>query len=397
MDDIKENTEEPAIDNETINIQSIVSGTTLDEVALMPLELIKQAVLDDSMITTDTSSSITQTVMSPEELLKIQQEEQQIVDRLKPTPSYIPSKSFMLLPPLSSLETKSLTSFEDHLRELTTQISIEKVENFGLGFRKKGDINHIIQTAIIHIFSKLCEGTVDDGIILQHILENFKEAYLKFITSHLAVVFKTTKPLLDDFFKNNEREMTYEFLLSLFLESVKLSSSPASNFQTEPLKVNSINNMYDLLGYLRIQGISDSYLSDFSRYIYENIKRAIEQRFIIAAYTLLYYYTAILQIAYYINIHDVFTKTKGMDNSYVKSMITGILISFTQSLTRYLFHPAEKFDYFFPLECSLIIQSTAMAEKIKNPLTRATELAKLTSSKPTPEPSSSGFFGFFKS
>lgn len=355
------------------------------------------------------------------EALTIMEEEKDILDRLRPSCStqQLQSATLVTLPPVDSFDIKRTVfpsivykktipeeeqvSFDRRFRDLVSQISIEKIENLQLGFTQKAILFHTIQTAFLNIFLKICEipdgDGFEEGLKLYLILENFKNSYMKFITVHLTSVFKKTKTILDEFFKNDEREMSHEFLSSLFFDTVDVFPSPAGDFQTKPSKVNSLDNASCIFFNMHMQSVSDSYLNVFSGYIYDNIKRAIEQRFIIAAYTLIYFYNTILQMAYCINLHKESSKPKNVDFTQFRFMITGILMTYSRQVTRHLFDPAEKFDYFFPLECSLIIQSTTLAKKLENPAARAQELSRLTSEKPTPESSSSssGFFGFFKS
>ncbi len=342
-----------------------------------------------------TVSPLSDSFMSPEEkeqeIDSILLENQRTLERLKvvlPAPNTQEEPSYLIPHPI--------TTFEEFMQELTVEMSVEKATHIRLGFTRKANAVHLIQSAIMQIFSTMCETTKENGVILKLIMQAFSDDYFRFILEYMSPIFKYTKPILDAHFENDCRELSHEFLKHLFETPVELKNVQFANFNWAGQQGMG-SDIPAVFSKLYISVSMDSPWRTFSEYIYKNIERAIEQRFVLVAYTLIYLYNSIMQVTIH-NQGDFFTN-KGIPSRLFNVTVSGLLITYTQSVVRYLFSPLTRFEHFFPGECVLIIQSTVMAEKINNPSERVKELKRLTSKKPaneSQESSSGGFFSFFK-
>lgn len=296
---------------------------------------------------------------------------------------------------LSSFSTP-YASFSDHIRELVIEISIEKATNLQLGFMKKATIVNLIQTSILNIFEKLCTETKENSELLKTILKIFNDEYFEFITKHLNSILKRTKPLLDDYFSNETREMNHSFLKSLFFDSITIKNAMNFNLANEK-KVK--NNAAAILAHLLDIGTKETLQKAFAEYIYTSIERAVEQRAIIIAYVILYLFNFINYII--IVLEKEIRAQKFTKPPFLPALVSGILISNTQHVIRFLFDPRDRFERLFSMEAAFIMQSNEMRQKTQDPRNSADFLKKLTEKNPSQEPqkpspsSSSTFFSSF--
>lgn len=299
---------------------------------------------------------------------------------------------------LSSFNTP-YASFSDHIRELVIEISIEKATNLQLGFTKKATTVNLIQTSILNIFKELCSETKKNSELLATILKIFNDEYFEFITKHLNSILKRTKPILDEYFSNENREMNHSFIKSLFFDSVTIKNAMNFNLANEK-KVKLKDNAAAILAHLFDIATKETLQKSFAEYIYASIERAVEQRSIIIAYVILYLFNFINYIV--VVLEKEIRVQKFTKPPFLPAFVSGVLISNTQHVIRFLFDPRDRFERLFSMEAALIIQSNEMRQRTQDPRHSAEFLKKLTEKnpsrelqKPSPSSSSSTFFSSF--
>jgi hypothetical protein len=303
---------------------------------------------------------------------------------------------------------KNARDFTECYQAVVLSLTVEKSLNIQLGYRLKAIIIHRIQTAIINVFSKFCKKDKQSGHDLMFLLGNFTYDYFQLITTHFKQIYKESKPFFDAYFADDERKLSYEMIKSLFLESVSVKNNKNA-VAKEPTHSNSDDNCQKVFAGLHITTVTDSHIRGFATYIYQMIERAIEQRSIIVAYTLLYLYNILM--------HGIQIATKAchlkdeLPLEFLHAIISGELIINAQPVVDYLFDTETQFERKFPVECALIIQATHIAGKLNDPRNKFVDTKEILSetllykpqsqtkkesaSSSSSSSSSSSFFGGF--
>jgi hypothetical protein len=306
---------------------------------------------------------------------------------------------------LTAYQQKRFESFSDYYSALVLSLSVEKSVNIQHGYRLKASIVHLIQAAIVNVFSTFYIDSKVDKKTLGFFIKGFTEEYFELITTNFKSIFKESKIFFENYFADNDRNLSHAHLQQLFLSSISITNNKCNGRSDPALDENTCRQVFDDL---YTTTIHDTNYRGYGQFIYSMIERAIEQRSIIVAYTILYLYNVLMSIARATWEPFVFSH-KIEKSPFLSSILSGTLILKSQPVIEYLFDTKIKFEKYFPVECALIIHATQISNQLngatgsyvdpKKFLSKTLSIGdqpqSVSKESVAPSSSSSSFFGLF--